>query len=133
MRLEGVQLGVLRVNSSFPDLLHFTTSFCDAKHQTTYLKRCSVPYTRNGPYLEWHKAQGRPVGRPTSSRVLRLHVDLCEDRVFLDERAARRDIWAHQILEDLVGVERVLNRHVQHRARGRVEGRLPELLGVHLA
>ena len=50
-----------------------------------------------------------------------------------DEVLARPDLLAHEHREHVVGLSRVLRVDLQQRARGRVHGRLPELVGVHLA
>ena len=68
------------------------------------------------------------VCRPTQmSRLLDVQ------RVRLDELAPRLDGVAHEDREDLVGLDGVLDAHLQEAARGRVHRRLPERLGVHLA
>src|SRR5437867_10030540 len=50
----------------------------------------------------------------------------------LDELAARLHLVAHEDREDPVGLDGVLDLHLQQLAPRRVHGRLPELLGVHL-
>src|SRR5207302_5559680 len=54
-------------------------------------------------------------------------------RMRLDELATRLDVAAHQLLEDLVDLRDVLDLDLEQRARRRVHGRVPELVGVHLA
>src|SRR5688500_3162577 len=54
-------------------------------------------------------------------------------RILLDELPARLDVVAHQRREDLVGFDRVLERHLEDRARLGIHGRLPELVRIHLA
>src|SRR5262245_39979833 len=54
-------------------------------------------------------------------------------RVGLDELAARLDDVTHQAREDLVRFAQIAELHLQQRAHVPVEGRLPQLLGVHLA
>src|SRR5512140_2969954 len=66
--------------------------------------------------------------RETSNVQIR-HVE----GVRLDELAARLDRVAHEDREDLVGLDGVLDAHLQEAARGGVHRRLPERLGVHLA
>src|SRR4029079_11918968 len=51
----------------------------------------------------------------------------------LDELLARLDLLAHELREDLVRGGRVLAVDLEQRPRLRVHGRLPELVGVHLA
>src|SRR5512140_3521883 len=70
----------------------------------------------------------RPLRDP-SSDVEVLHVQ----RVALDELPARVHRVAHQDGEDLIGLHRVVHPDLEERAPRRVHGRLPELLGVHLA
>src|SRR5262245_17999296 len=53
--------------------------------------------------------------------------------VLFDELAARLHRVAHQDREHLVGADRILEAHLQERARLGIHGRLPELIGVHLA
>ena len=55
------------------------------------------------------------------------------ERVALDELAARLDLIAHQRREDLVGGDRVFDAHLHEPTRLGIHGRVPELLGVHLA
>ena len=55
------------------------------------------------------------------------------ERVLLDELAARLHDLAHEGGEDLVRLLGVLDLHQPQDPHVRVEGRLPELLGVHLA
>ena len=51
----------------------------------------------------------------------------------LDEALARGDTRAHQHVEGPVGLDGILDGHLQDRPRLRIHGRLPELLRVHLA
>src|SRR5690606_18882624 len=53
-------------------------------------------------------------------------------RVLLDEAPTRLDFVAHERLEDLVGQDGVVERHLHDRPRLGVHRGLPELLGVHL-
>src|SRR5215813_7496715 len=53
--------------------------------------------------------------------------------VFLDELAARFDVFAHQCRKDVLGRDGVFELHLQERARIRVHGRVPKLLCVHFA
>src|SRR5262249_4398664 len=55
------------------------------------------------------------------------------ERVFLDELPPWLHLVAHEGGEDLVGLVRVLDLHLQQRARLGVHRRLPELRRVHLA
>src|SRR5438093_936552 len=56
-------------------------------------------------------------------------------RLGLDELLAWLDLLAHELGEDLVGLDRVVRVDVrpQQNARFRVHRRFPELVGVHLA
>src|SRR6186713_2418901 len=54
-------------------------------------------------------------------------------RVLLDELAARFDLVTHQRGEDFIRRQDVLDAHLHEPARRRVDGGIPELLGVHLA
>src|SRR3954451_15059314 len=53
--------------------------------------------------------------------------------VTLDEDLARLDAVTHEIGKEPLGGRRILDRHALQRARLRVHGGHPELLGVHLA
>src|SRR5262249_61637561 len=55
------------------------------------------------------------------------------ERVLLDELPSRLDLVSHQGGEDLVGLVRVLDLHLEQCARLGIHGRLPELRRVHLA
>src|SRR5580693_6297393 len=50
-----------------------------------------------------------------------------------DERAARLDVLAHQHAEQLVGLGRVVEGHLEQDPPGRVHRGLPQLVRVHLA
>src|SRR5918992_393383 len=50
-----------------------------------------------------------------------------------DEVASRLDLLAHEGAEDLVCLRRVAHLDLEERPRVRVHGRLPQLVGVHLA
>src|SRR5580658_3834954 len=52
--------------------------------------------------------------------------------IFFNELAARLDLISHARREDLIRGHRVLDAHLQQPARARIDGRLPELIGVHL-
>src|SRR6516165_1541778 len=54
------------------------------------------------------------------------------ERVLLDELPPRFDLVAHEGGEDLVGFVRVLDLHLQQRARLGIHRGLPELRRVHL-
>src|ERR1051325_12050264 len=55
------------------------------------------------------------------------------ERVLLDEPPPRLDLVAHQRRKDLVGLVGVFDSHLQQDPRVWVHGRLPQLLGIHLA
>src|SRR5262245_60399893 len=55
------------------------------------------------------------------------------ERVLLDELPPRLHLVSHQGGEDLVGLVRVLDLHLEQRARPGIHGGLPELRRVHLA
>src|SRR6266545_2342308 len=65
-------------------------------------------------------------------RRLDVEVDHVEGVPF-DELAPRLHGVAHEDGEDLVGAHRVIHGHPEQRARLRIHGGFPELLGVHLA
>src|SRR5829696_6497974 len=50
-----------------------------------------------------------------------------------DEVLPQLDVVTHEDADGAVGQRRLLHRHLEQRAPGRVHGRLPELLPVHLA
>src|SRR5256885_17088897 len=54
------------------------------------------------------------------------------ERVLLDEFAARLDLVTHERREDIVCGHRVLDLHLHEPSRFRIDGRLPQLLPVHL-
>ena len=54
-------------------------------------------------------------------------------RVFLDELAAALDVFAHEHAEHPLGLGGFVEGDAEEDADARVERRLPELLGVHLA
>src|SRR2546422_883215 len=63
-----------------------------------------------------------------------LHIQVSHElRVLFDEPAARLDFVAHERLEQLRGLERVLHGHLQERALVGVHRRVAQLVGVHLA
>src|SRR6185295_14853187 len=71
--------------------------------------------------------------RKSPSRKRPLHVEVPHaERVRLDERAARLDFVAHQLGEDLVGGDAVLDLHLEQAPHAGIHGGLPELLGIHL-
>ena len=51
----------------------------------------------------------------------------------LDEVLATLHVFAHEFRKDLVGEDRFVDRHLQQRALLRVDGCIPQLVGVHLA
>src|SRR5256885_4085489 len=53
--------------------------------------------------------------------------------VLLDELAARLDLITHEGREDIVGGHRVLDLHLHEPSCLRIDGRLPQLLRVHLS
>src|SRR6266481_2091159 len=53
--------------------------------------------------------------------------------VFLDEFPPRFHVFAHERRENIFGGDSIFKLHLQQRARIRVHGRVPELLGVHFA
>ena len=53
--------------------------------------------------------------------------------MLLDELAAGLDVVPHEDAEEVVGGARVVHADAEQRAVGRVERRLAELFGVHLA
>src|SRR6185369_6377388 len=55
------------------------------------------------------------------------------ERVLLDELTTWLDLVAHQRREDVVRRECVFDPHLHEPAARRIDGRLPELLGIHLA
>ena len=82
---------------------------------------------------------GGPLGRPGRGRRpdgrgrLRCRGSGRPSRSCWMKRPPRLDVVAHQDREHLVGDRGLLDRDLQQRALRRVHGRLPELLGVHLA
>src|SRR5258707_10734325 len=61
------------------------------------------------------------------------HVQIDDvERIVLDEFAPRLHQLAHQLGEEIVRLVRVLNLHLQKRARILVQCGLPQLVGVHL-
>src|SRR2546425_4889826 len=73
-----------------------------------------------------HRSKSRP------KRSLYVEVPHPE-RVQLDKRAPRLDFVAHQLGEDLVGGDAVLDLHPEQSPGRHVHGRFPELLWIHLA
>src|SRR3989475_10880591 len=55
------------------------------------------------------------------------------ERVLFDELAPLLDVFPHQRGENLLGLDDVLEFHLEQRARFRVHGGFPELRGIHLA
>src|SRR5579883_2584673 len=77
-----------------------------------------------------------PIRQPYGSQKWSdpLHVEVLHAvGVRLDEALAWRHLIAHQHRERLVGLERVVNRHLEDSARSGVHRGLPQLLRVHLA
>src|SRR6476646_11912898 len=75
-----------------------------------------------------------PSAPVSSSDTVRLNVqELHVAGVLLDEEAPRLDCVSHQRREDLVGGRLLLDLDLDQQALGGIHGRLPELLGVHLA
>src|SRR4051812_14933942 len=72
---------------------------------------------------------------PSSSAMLySLDVEIAHvERVLFDEQAPRLDRVAHQGGEQVLGDLVVLEPHREQGAGGGVHGRLPQLLGIHLA
>src|SRR5579863_1225095 len=66
---------------------------------------------------------------PSGLNVQVLHIE----RVVFDELAPRLHLVAHEDREDLVGLHCVVEAHLQHHARVRIERGLPQLARVHLA
>lgn len=62
-----------------------------------------------------------------------LSVDLDVQRVLFDELASRSHGVAHENREQLVGLRSPVLLHLEKRPLLRVHGRLPELVGAHLA
>src|SRR5713226_9884321 len=62
-----------------------------------------------------------------------LYIQICILRVALDKPSSWGNLIAHQHGENLIGLYRLLDIHLQDRPLGRVHCRLPERLGVHLA
>src|ERR1700742_687567 len=75
---------------------------------------------------------GGGAASPSSSGG-RLDVERRDAGVLLDELAARLDLVAHELREELVGAGRVVQGDLGERRRGRVHRGLRELVGVHLA
>src|SRR5688500_16042499 len=71
---------------------------------------------------------------PATQPGVRSNIQVADvERVLLDEVLAGLDLVAHEDREDRVGLDRVLDAHLEERAVLGVHGRFPELLGVHLA
>src|ERR1700743_2813890 len=79
-----------------------------------------------------HPATGRDLGPESPS----YRSDVEEPDVLgiaLDERAPRLDVFTHQHAEQLVGLGRVVHRHLAQHTASRVHRGLPQLGRVHLA
>src|SRR5258706_15475293 len=75
-----------------------------------------------------------PPAAVATPKVGSLDVEVLDEHgVLLDELAPRLDFIAHQRLEDLVGLERVLHLDLEEGALGGIHGGAPELVLVHLA
>jgi hypothetical protein len=91
--------------------------------------RCRAKFATAQSPQPW---QCRPAQLIKHRRLLNVEIHDFE-RVVFDELAARFDIFAHQRGENILGSYRVLEFHLQQRARIGVHGRVPELLGIHFA
>src|SRR3954470_9306083 len=97
-----------------------------AMRPNSTVRRCSLHIRRS--YLIRACRQSRGGGSWAS------HVQIGDvERIFLDELASRLDDVAHQPGEDLVGDVGLGDLDLEKGAVGRVQRRLPELVGVHLA
>ncbi len=65
-------------------------------------------------------------------RNLNIQVDDFEG-VFLDEFAARFDVFAHERGENILGGDGILEFDLEQRAGIRIHGGIPKLLGIHFA
>jgi hypothetical protein len=90
--------------------------------------------SRSREAADLRRDDGYEPGDRGRRRQRKLHVQVPDaERVQLDEGAARLDLVAHQLGEDLVGGDAVLDLHLEQPPRLRVHRRLPELLGIHFA
>src|SRR2546430_16916680 len=71
--------------------------------------------------------------RPRARKALPLDVEGRLVRVRHDPLLSTLDLVAHELVENEVRLLRILERDAPERPRGWVEGRVPELLSVHLA
>src|SRR5690606_23163162 len=61
------------------------------------------------------------------------YVNACGEGVLLDKGAARLNLVAHELGEEIVGLVAFLDLHLKQRTGIDIERRLPELLRVHFA
>src|SRR5437868_2010813 len=113
-----------------------TFSFCPTKITSTPSSRCAC----TPPATTWSGAKSPPMASSaifigTETRdASGLDVQVAHGlRVRLDEAFAGVHVVAHQDVENLVGLHRVLDLDPQQHAVLGVHGGIPELLGVHLA
>src|SRR5438105_7910739 len=113
-----------------------TFSFCPTKITSTPSSRCAC----TPPATTWSGAKSPPMASSaifigTETRdASGLDVQVAHGlRVRLDEALAGIHVVAHQDIENLVGLDRVLDLDPQQHAVLGVHGGIPELLGVHLA
>src|SRR5947207_12620387 len=79
------------------------------------------------------RRRGPPAAGPTPI-ILPLNIEELDlQRVLLDELPTRLDLLAHEDREHPLGLDGVLDGHLEQRPLRRVHGGLPELLRVHLA
>ena len=55
------------------------------------------------------------------------------ERVIFDEAAARFYLVAHKDGKDLIGLDGIVDAHLQKSAGVRIHRRFPKLLGIHFA
>src|SRR5215472_14443895 len=80
----------------------------------------------------WHRARAGTASCGQPCPVL----DVEETDVLgvaLDESPPGLHVLAHENAEELIGLSRVIQRHLTQNAAGRIHCGLPELAGVHLA
>lgn len=93
------------------------------------LKRLYIQISFHGRTAKNYVRREKLCARLHPSKIQILHAQ----RVLLDELAARLDHVAHQLGEEIVRLGHILHADLQQRARVRIEGGFPQLVGVHLA
>src|SRR5207302_10408164 len=113
-----------------------TFSFCPTKITSTPSSRCAC----TPPATTWSGAKSPPMASSaifigTETRdASGLDVQVAHGlRVRLDEALAGIHVVAHQDIEDLVGLDRILDLDSQQHPVLGIHGGFPELVGVHLA